>query len=153
MGWSKTPFETIEQAHATASKMRLYPSSISTKPGGNGTRFFTVREGKNKNVIVAQRGEGPVLEKITKVIKQEKKQKPEPKKEVFRKLQVGEWSSTFVSHYSSFEDVIEGLKKSMGIYFKDLSYEVVLLVRDAHHESEAEYRLGEDGVMQVRHLL
>jgi len=131
-----------------ATKMRLYPSPIVAK--GNDIRSFDAKEGKNRQVLVAQRGDGPVLEKIVPLKKAAapKKLVPPPK----RRLQVGEWSSVMVDHYASYEDVRDGLERSLGRYHEDVSYKMILLVEDPNTGSEAEYYL-DNGVMYVRHLL
>lgn len=143
--WQETPFETLEDAHATAEKMGLQPAAITQWKEGD-HKYFQIKEGRD-TVIVAQKadGSGPVRER--------KQRKPAPidpsvPKRTFEEEWItrGPWTR---SSHATFEEVQKHYKAT---FVNPENIEVFEVMMYRVDEDEYEYALDVHGVMWSRVL-
>lgn len=151
--WEKTPFDTIEQAHALAEKMGLNPGAITD---GIEIRSFQIWEGRTLT-LVAQRvsfsGElvGPVLEKVTPKAKAPPQDPSAPRFSEKDRLHSGPW--VLLTDDDHGQGTLEGVEEHWRrVYVNFDNVEVLHIVLYRIKDDEYEYCEDSQGRVWVRVL-
>jgi len=145
MTWTQTPFGTIEEAHATAKKFQLKPSTITVRAGR--FRSFTFGEGQTIRLMAQREEGGPVLERELsrkQGLAQHYNAPGVPSWKAEDRLRAGPWNQ---SSYTSLEEAADHYRSQFANPDNVVMLEVVLfrLNRD-----EYEYALDSKGVVWSR---
>ena len=139
--WTKTPFKTIKEAHATVKGMGMAPSAIIDT---GAVKTFQVKEGR-KTYVVAQKsdGTGPVKEKVI-----DKKHVPlpvDPSLPTWNAeedaLRAGLWAKC--PEHATLTDAIEHLRRQ---FTNPADVEVVKILMVRIDELEYEYAQDREGI-------
>ena len=135
--WEKTPFDTIEQAHALAEKMGLHPGVIVEK---GEYCYFQMWESRTLTTIAQSIPGGPVREKVTRKAEVPSQDPAAPRFSEKDRLHAGPW---VLSDHETLEAVEEHWRRSFANFD---NVEVLHVVLYRINEDEYEYCEDSKGV-------
>ena len=141
--WKKTPFETIEQAHAFAEKLGLNPGQILV--GQNESyKYFHIWEGRTLTRVAQRIEGGPVLERVTKKAKAPPQDPSAPRFGEKDRLHAGPW--VLLTDEDHGQGSLEGVEaKWRRTYVNFDNVEIIHITLYRIGEDEYEYTLDHRG--------
>lgn len=144
--WEKTPFDTVEQAHALAEKMGLHPGALLTADlGRKGYQYFLIWEGRTLTRVAQSLEGGPVLEKVTREAKVPPQDPDAPQFSEKDRLHTGPW--VLLTNEDQGQGTLEGVEaKWRRLHVNFDNVEVLHIVLYRIQQDEYEYCEGSGGV-------
>ena len=140
--WEKTPFDSIEQAHALAEKMSLHPGVLVEK---GDYCYFEMWEGRTLTRIAQSIEGGPVREKVTPKAKVPPQDPSAPQWSEKDRLHTGPW--VLLTDKDDGQGTLEGVEASWRkAYINFDNIEVLHIVLYRIQQDEYEYCEDSEGV-------